>query len=200
MIFTIVWIPCHFQFLWSWCFPIVFDDVHHCTYEFNFALICFKDDVYGFLLRTFTIDVSQLLLIMMFIIVWIPCSFEFSPMLKFFSNYEKNYHKIFSIDVSQLVLTMILATIVHMYVWIPFCFYFSQWLGVSKLLFTMIFNIVRIPFLIFFWWWWWWISFVNSHFVRSKTYCCCWHCIEVMEFETCTHTLGINSNCQCVLV
>jgi len=50
------------------------------------------------------------------------------------------------------------------------------------------------------WWWWWWISFVNSHFVRSKTYCCCWHCIEVMELETHTHTLGMNSNCQFVLL
>lgn len=128
MIFTIVWIPHHIQFLWSWCFPIVFDDVHHCTCEFYVDLIFFKDDVYGFLLRTFTIDVSQLLFIMTFIIVWIPSSFEYSPMLKFISNYDKNYHKIFSIDVSQLVLTMILTTIVHMYVWIPFCFYFSQWL------------------------------------------------------------------------
>jgi hypothetical protein len=68
-------------------------------------------------------------------------------------------------------------------------FIFLNDYSVSKLLFTMIFSIVRIPFLIFFFFWWWWISFVNSHFVRSKTYCCCWHCIEVMEFETHTHTL-----------
>jgi hypothetical protein len=79
-------------------------------------------------------------------------------------------------------------------------FIFINDYSVSKLLFTMIFSIVRILFLIFFWWWWWWISFVNSHFVRSKTYCCCWHCIEVMEFNTHTHSLRMNSNCQFVLL
>ncbi len=82
-------------------------------------------------------------------------------------------------------------------------FIFLNDYSVSKLLFTMIFSIVKIPFLIFFWWWWWWwISFVNSHFVRSKTYCCCRHCIEVMEFKTHTHTLlewiPIVSLCSCV--
>jgi hypothetical protein len=125
-------------------------------------------------------------------------------MLKFFSNYEKNLsqdllywcfpigsHHDLGHHCTYVCMNSILLLFLSMTIVSRSCF--SPW---SSALWEF-----------HFWFfsdddWWWWISFVNSHFVRSKTYCCCWHCIEVMEFNTHTHThtLGMNSNCQFVLL